>query len=493
MGVTQFSFILLPLCLLWALKPTRLLHLMIVATIFESAAAVNVGSLGVQPGLVPAAMFIGFIALQLLLGAQYPGAAQAWHISKPFVVVTLWAIVGSIVMPRLLQGQVLVWPQKVTPPFALIPLAPDPGNINQDCYIAVDCCMLVMTALFLTRPSVPLRPFITTYHWTGFLVAALAIWQLASKLAGVPYPNDLFYSNPGVAILTLQTIGFVPRINGPFTEPSSLGGYMSGIVCSCGWLLLQRHEGWTIRALLIVALAMIMLSTSTTGFGVLAIIGVGVPTVALARGNARIIAGILKVGMPFIVVGIISMFAASVVQPTILTNAKEVLESTLNKQESSSYQDRTGADLDSITAFEDSFGLGVGWGSNRSSSLLPGLSANLGIPGMAALIWFGVRLTRHVGRARLSASRDQMFVIDACCGSLTGTMLAACLSGPTISWVSFFFLIGLLIACVVRVEMESRLRSRLMAASANASRDQSVAAGAALTIQGYAPGPSGRL
>jgi hypothetical protein len=465
---------------------------MIVASVFESAAAVNVGSLGVQPGLVPAAMFIGFMALQLLLGARYPGGAQVWDMSKPFVLVTLWAIVSSIVLPRLLEGQVMVWPQKVTPPFALVALAPNSGNINQDCYIAVDCCMIVMPALFLTRPSVPLRSFINAYLFTGFLVAALAVWQLASKLAGVPYPNDLFYSNAGVAILTLQTMGVMPRINGPFTEASSLAGYMLGIVCSCGWLLLQRHEGWMIRVLLIAALLTIMLSTSTTGFGSLAIVAAGVPAVALARGNTKMIASILKVGVPLIIVGGMTVFTASVVQPSILTNAQVVLDTTLNKQESSSYQDRTGADLDSIAALGDSYGLGVGWGSNRSSSLLPGLLASLGIPGMAALIWFGARLSRRVSRARQSASLDQMFVIDACCGSLTGTILAACLSGPTINGVSVFFLIGLLIACVARVEMESRIRKRLMAASENPSRGRSVATSAALTTQEYARGPSGR-
>jgi hypothetical protein len=155
-----------------------------------------------------------------------------------------------------------------------------------------------------------------------------------------------------------------------------------------------------------------------------------------------------------LVTGGLVLFTINLVQPSLLSDMQGILEATLNKQDSSSYQDRTTADIDSLIAFEDSFGFGTGWGSNRSSSLIPGLLATLGLPGMAGLIWFVVTLGKHVRHARRYApSQDMVFVIDACCGALTGFLLGGLIAGPTISSVTFYFLLALLVACVARVEM----------------------------------------
>jgi hypothetical protein len=458
MGITQLSFVLLPLSLLWAMRPVRLLQLMVVATVFDASAVLTIGSLGVTPGLAPGGIFLGFVALQILLGVRYPGGRQVWPMIFPFALVTVWAVLSSIIMPRVFEGQIYVWPQKMEPPFVITALAPTAGNLNQDIYLVIDCSLLVLTSMFLTKPSVQLKSLINVYLFSAYLAAAIALWQLGNKLAGIPYPNDLFYSNPGWAILTQQQVGVVPRINGSFSEPSSLAGYMAGIVCSCGWALLQGHRHTGLRLILIVGLVTMALSTSTTGFGVLAIVSCGIPIYAVARGDARLTGSVLNIGLPLVLVGGMIVFAASVIQPTIISNLQEVVDATLSKQESTSYQERTSADADSMTAFEDSFGLGTGWGSNRSSSLIPGLLATVGLPGVGGLIWFFVVLTKHVRRARRSMpSQDHLFVIDASCGALVGYVLPAILAGPTIGSVTFFFLLGLLVACVARVEMD-RLR-----------------------------------
>jgi hypothetical protein len=286
------------------------------------------------------------------------------------------------------------------------------------------------------------------------MVVALSVWQLASKLAGAPYPEELLYSNPGWAILTTQQMGLVPRINGPFPEPSSLAGYMAGIVCACGWTVVQGNGNMTVRLLLVLGILTMALSTSTTGFGVLAITACGLPIYAVMRGDVRLISGILRASVPLIMLGFLIVLTISVVKSDIFDQIRDVIDFTLNKQDSSSYNERTSFDIDSLAAFVDSFGLGTGWGSNRSSSLLPGLLANIGVPGVAGLIWFVAVLAKHVRRAkRLSASRDNLFVIDACCGSLVGSVLAALLAGPAITSVTFYFLIALLVSCVARLEL----------------------------------------
>jgi hypothetical protein len=332
--------------------------------------------------------------------------------------------------------------------------------LNQDFYLAINCILLVLTALFLTKSKLSLAPLIRAFFLSGFVVAAVAVWQFGNKVAGVPYPNELFYSNPGWAILTGQSIGVVPRINGSFAEPSAMASYMSSIVCAAGWLMLQGNRDTMVRLLFIVGLMTMGLSTSTTGFGVLAIVAVGVPIYAMVTASTRMMAAVMKVGVPLVLlIGLIG-FGASTLAPSINKNIEEVFAATVNKQQSSSYEDRTSADIDSLQATVDSYGLGAGWGSNRSSSLVPGLLAGIGVPGVLGLLWFGLGLAGQVRRARrLGCSREQLLVIDGCCGGLAGFILSGVLSGPTISSVAFYFLLALLIACVTTVELQARARS----------------------------------
>ena len=455
MGLTEFSFIELPLCLLWALQPERLLKLMVLAQVFEAAAALTVGSFGVQPGLVAAMIFVLFVLLQLLLGARYPGDVAAWRLVRPFVLVTVWALASSYVMPRLFHGQVYVWPQKEIPPYVIAPLEPSSSNINQDVYLAISCLLVVLVSAFLTRTRSPLLPFLRTFLWSGILVAVVSVWQFANKIAHVPYPSDLFYSNPGWALNTGQQFGALPRINGPFSEPAALASYAASIVCASGWLMLQGHRDQLARWAFVAALGTMFISTSTTGFAALAVVAVGIPVYALLTGSSRIVAMVLKVGVPIVVLLGLAFFAGDTLVPRFDSSVETVIASTLDKQNSSSYDERTSGDADSLQATIQTYGLGTGWGSNRSSSLLPGLLSTIGLPGVLGLLWFGVSLARRVRRARRSAaSVEKLMVIDGCCGGIFGFLLCTLISGPTISSVTFYFLVALLVASVVRVELE---------------------------------------
>jgi hypothetical protein len=354
-------------------------------------------------------------------------------------------------MPRVFAGMVYVWPQKSAPPYIIAALEPTAGNFNQDVYLVLDCLFVFLAALYL-RSNDKAADLIRTYFWSAVLVAGLALWQFASRTVGVPYPNDLFYSNPGMATLTTQSIGSIPRINGPFTEPSALAGYMVGIMCASGWAMMQGHRGGLLRWSFALAVLTIALSTSATGIAVALILVLGVPGVALVTGSVRLMASIIKIWLPAFLCVMILFTIATVFIPGLGDAAELIFSSTVNKQDSSSYEERTSADFDSLTAFVDSYGLGVGWGSNRSSSLIPGLLASLGIPGCVGLIWFGTVVTREVRKARRGhVTAEQLLAIDACTGAIIGFLLAAMLSGPTINAITFYFLLALLIATATRV------------------------------------------
>jgi hypothetical protein len=464
MGVTAFSFLLLPLSLIWFWSPAKLLKLMLIAAVFEAAAALTLGSLGVQPGLVPGFAFIGYMSLQFLLGAELPGCADVTRVVGPFVAVTVWAIVSSVVIPRLLQGQVLVWPQKPTPPYVLTPLAPSSGNINQDLYLKIDCLLMVLAAIYIrSRPSSV--QFIRFYLWSGVLVGALAVWQFLHRMAGVPFPDDMLYSNPGLAILNTQTMGVLPRVNGPFTEPSALATFMVAMVSASAWAIIKGHRDAMLRWMLGIGLLTIGLTTSATGIAVVCALAVGVPALALATGALRMMSSVIKLWLPAAIIAVLLFVVAAIFIPNLGKIVNLVFNETANKQDSSSYKDRSQVDYDSINVIFQTYGLGAGWGSNRSSSLLPGLLASVGIPGCAGLLWFGFVVTQQVKKARrLRCSRDDLLVVDVCCGALVGYLLAAFLSNPMINSATFFFLLALLIGCTTRITSQAvQRRAHMMA------------------------------
>lgn len=455
MGVTGFTLILLPLCLILFTNMGRLLQLMLVFGVFEAAAALTFGGIGLQPALMPGLAFIAYFVLQLLLGARFSGQAPVVSMTKPFVLVTVYALASSALMPWIFQDKVFVWPQKAQPPFVLTPLEPSSSNINQDIYLLINCGILVAAAIFMVGSSLRLKILFKTYLASGFVVAVIAIWQFASKVAHVPYPESLFYSNPGWAILTGQQMGSIPRINGPFAEPSSLGGYMGTIVCATGWQLLQGHRDRVLKWLFFTGLLIMMLSTSSTGFGMLGLVCIGVAALGVLTGSARIMGAIVKLGLPLGLLILLLFGIGSTFAPELSKNVGMIFGQTLTKQQSSSYEDRTSTDVDSLMVAVDTFGLGAGWGSNRSSSLVPGLLAGVGIPGVIGLAWFAFVIGKGVRRAKATrCARDQLFVIDGCCGALIGFIAAALLSGPTISSVTFFCLVAILIACIVQVDMQ---------------------------------------
>ena len=467
MGVTLFSFILLPLCALWCFRPMRLLQLLFIVAIFEAAAAVTVGGLGVQPGLVPAIAFVLYVMLQMILGASYPGQQAAWRMVSPLVLVGTWALASSFLMPRLFEGEVYVWPQKSLPPFVLTLLEPTSSNLNQDFYLLLNLVVLVVAALFLTKSDIRLKPLLDAYLISIGVAAFVAVWQFASKMAHVPYPDALFYSNPGWAILTEQTMGAIPRINGSFAEPSSLGSYMAAAACCTGWLTIQGHRDRILRVIFVVSVCGVLLSTSTTGIVSLAMAGALVIGMAVGGGSTRMVGAILKYGIPLVVLIAFLGFLATVLAPSILDSLGDIFDATANKGSSSSFNDRTSTDIDSINAALGTYGLGVGWGSDRSSSLIPGLLAGVGFPGLAGILWFAVALARRVRAARRSTcDADTLTVIDGCCGALVGYLLAAVLSAPTLSAVGFFVLLAMLIAAVARAEIHVPARRVAVRASA---------------------------
>ena len=458
--MTAFGLCFLPFCLYFWRQPVRLLELVMVGAVFAAAAVVVAGGYGVTPALVPAALFLNLFLLQLSLGTRYPAERTVLAVMAPFIAVVAGAIASSFLMPRLFEGEILVWPQKMSGLPALTPLAPNSGNDTQDMYLLVNASLAVAASFYLTRDAFAPRRLLDAYFFSGLLVVCIAVWQFAGNTLHVWYPTDFFLSNPGWALLSNESLGSLMRLNGPFSEPSALAGYLCGSVSAAAWVIFNGDKALLPRFMLVLGLGIILLCTSTTGYLTLAILcGLMLLRTFFAASPAtrrRVLSGAVIAGA----LVALAMATIPLAAPGVAQEAQTIFTDTMNKQQSSSYADRTMADHDAMRAMVASDGLGVGWGSDRSSSLGPGLCAAVGVWGILGLLWFCIGLFRHVAIAHRLADAGSRAVMHGCSAGLLGTLAAAMLAGPTLTSPDFYLLLALLVATAARVRQQARALPR---------------------------------
>lgn len=459
--LTGLGAILLPICIISANAPGRLLCLVFLSAAFMAAAAIVVGGYGISPGLIPTALFIGSFTLKTIFGARYPAERIVLRIFLPFILVVAWALISSYMMPRFFASDILVWPQKFSSFGVITPLAPNFGNITQDLYLLAAATLAVCAASYLTQTGFALRRLLNAYFAAGLLVVAISLWQLCSHLAGIWFPTAFFLSNPGWAQLDDESIGGFIRITGPGSEPSELAAYLCGSIGATGWIVLNGHPGWLPKLLLALATLVTLLCTSTTGYAALAIMCLMTLIYAILFGSKILRWNVTKAGLGICALTAAMAVTVPVIAPGVAHSASVIFTATVDKQHSSSYADRTSADHDSLREMFESDGLGVGWGSNRSSSLLPGLAASVGIFGITGLAWFALNIFVSVRHAhRLTSQPELRQVMHGCMGGIVGTLSAALISAPTITSPDFFLLIAMLIATASRIRLDADAEGR---------------------------------
>jgi hypothetical protein len=462
--LTALGFVLLSLSMLFLLRPGILLQIVLLASSLGAAVPVII-KLGGEPfglpsGFLAGLLFVAVVGLDHIPRSLEAGEREGARAVIPMILFTVAVLTGAYILPRLFAGEFNVWPQRVGILNVASPLAPTGGNITQSLYLMTNTAILALAALYVSRASVRPLAFVRAYLASGYIVVFLCLWQLVSKHTGIYYPSEFLYSNPRWAILTEQTFGNVNRINGPFTEPAALAAYLSGIIFACLWMLLRGHGGNWVRVLFVLAFAATLMSTSTTG---ILVVTIAIPAVLMrsATSRERRAVGLTVTGIVggFFAIGVFTYLVLPSVFASVQAVVAPVIEQTLDKPESGSYIDRTTKDLDSLAILVPSFGFGAGWGSVRSSSLIPGVLGNGGLPGFILLGWFAIHLTRLVSRARRIALTGEVRVaMDTMVGSVLGTLCAAVLAAPTINDVDFFLRVAVIVGCAARICVDARGR-----------------------------------
>lgn len=336
------------------------------------------------------------------------------------VALGLWSIVVTVLGPLLFAGTPVLDPKRgidtgVGDPQ---PLAFALSNVAQLGYLLIGIATVI--AIGTTRRLSPHLPAVA--FGVGTVVSS------GRYLLPEALQTTLFDNSNNVAYTTGQFNGDVERLRGIFSEPSSFGAF-SAAGAVFFFVAAGRLGGRT--RLLYLGLGVWSFVNAVysfsggaliTGLIVLALLAAkGVATLVLSRSriNPAALLSILLIPVLWLLVG-----------HNVLAFVQQVIS---NKTDSSSFANRTAANDFSYDLMPQTFGLGVGLGSNRPSSFVASVVSTIGLPGLVLFGFVFVALT-------VAAVRTEEF--SAAAWALVTIIVSKVVAGPDISDPPMWFLLG---------------------------------------------------
>ncbi len=147
--------------------------------------------------------------------------------------------------------------------------------------------------------------------------------------------------------------------------------------------------------------------------------------------------------------------------------------SIAGKTETGSYKSRTGADRMGLETFGTTWGLGMGLGSHRPSTLPVALLSNVGLPGTLAFVGFiGLCLHRPRQHGRWPGDARALWPLRA---FTLGLLVGHCVSNPNINSQLLWLSLTLNLAVTVYRNTPAQATVQRMALAAGARLAQPVA------------------
>jgi hypothetical protein len=344
------------------------------------------------------------------------------------VFFLLWSLLVTLLAPALFNGMTVHVPSGAT---KLAIGYFTTSNVAQIIYLALGVCVV----WFLARSSKPGPELIGLVTGTATL---LSLWRYLNQLIGLPFPEGLFDNSPAFAYIE-SAPDDVERFRGIFSEPSGLAGLSLVTIAYMLPRSFQLRGGRRVGALLTAGTAAYLGAISTSATFVVA--GVAVGLIAGVTFALRFLLRRTSVSVLASVAGCALVIGALWFLPILAG----FVETTVNqKVGSASFSERSATNDAALDVFVNTFGFGVGLGSNRASSFVPGLLSTTGIVGT---IVFATAVAVLIQRA--SAVREYRPVIWA----VVTLLVAKVVAGPDLNdtsgvmWIS----LGLLSAAASNV------------------------------------------
>lgn len=382
--MTLLGSIFIPLGIgFWLFKPRWLLPLAIIAAAFQAGSVLNIRDVGLPPYYFVSILMVLHLLWSWLfkgtLRIRIPSSSSVY----PLLLFWAWASASAVIMPFVFRGMLVLDPSadiEIFGDFPVTSLHFSFGNVVQIVWLTVNLGAILFAARFGNWEEVR-----KALRLAVGIALTIILVQFVLSQFGYQFPEWLFHSNPGQHQAML---GDYDRPNGSFSEPSIAGVLVTSVTLGALARFLNGGSIWLFAATLICTLLVRSAgSLLALAVGCLILGVVYFPTRKfdlLSLSAARKRYAILAL---FCLTGIAFVFAAPSINETLAAN-------TVNKIDTASFISRTTADLAGLTVFRDTYGLGVGIGSIRTSGFLATLLATTGL-GALLFVWFAIRLAKR--------------------------------------------------------------------------------------------------
>jgi hypothetical protein len=438
---------------------------------FGCTAIASIPALGSSSPLIYT-MFVLLLIMNAVLRPNFPQALALvfrQHFSAMAAsALAVWALASAIVLPRLFSGETSAF-IPVNGEIREVALAPAAGNITQTAYLTAGILAFLSLRILLVQRS-SLKAVRSGFF--SFIIAnvLLGILDLAGKVAGL---GDwlLPIRTADYALLSeVEATGFW-RIVGGYSEASAFA--MSCLACVAFTFVYWRRSGSLLAMALTLALLFLLIfSTSSTAYVGLAFLSL----LAAVPMGATFVTGKIKVqdlllfGALLIVIACALaayLYSAKLYDPF----ADLIRTMVLEKSNSSSGQERSYWNYVSLQSFLETYGLGIGMGSSRSSSWLVSVISQLGLVGtlifaaLTAAIFHGVGSIRVCGQAEIYALASSARAMAA------GWLIGICVSGSGADpGLLFFLILAVILGCKAHLSAHRRAARRAATARAELMR-----------------------
>jgi hypothetical protein len=410
-------------------------------TVLGGAAAVFVGSAGIQPGH----LFLVFVTVSILSYRQDgTEAIRALTFPKPafwLACLVVYGVMLGFFAPRILARMTQIIPvgtSEYPVTGSTVPLGPVSSNFTQALYLAADLLTFVLVVAVSQTVS-------------GFRAVTFGLMSFATANLFFAFVDLFGHGTPLEAMMDLirnaqyqfhdeDIVAGVKRVVGSWPEAAAFAGISLGIIGFTGTMWVCGRYSKANGILFLLTSIMVVRSTSSTGLLGLPVCLVIIYAASLIRcggptGTRTSAAVVLFTPLAIIVAALVIFMNEDLYRQ--IYNYFDLL--IFSKSTTASGIERSAWNRYAFQNFIDSYGLGVGLGTSRTSSFLFALLSNVGIPGT---VFFAIFLTSTVVLARgeqRTIDADIRLSARAACVCL---LIGATVSGALVDLGLLFFILA---------------------------------------------------
>ncbi|MDP9954610.1 hypothetical protein J2X97_000247 [Epilithonimonas hungarica] len=402
--MTLFGIIWIFIMIFLLFKPTQyLVSALIFSSIFQATSVINISGRGIQPFFITELFFI----LKFLFAQKNFKSIRIDRTSRGLFLFLLVCIVSAGFYPEIFRG-IEVYPGNLgideNVEFGGAHLSYSSSNMIQSIFLAVHVITFYM--IYLKADVID-----TQFIWKSIIITVctfifLGFLQYLHLLnPSVPYPSSFIFNNEVFENKDSFSVDGqlgITRMAATFTEPSIAGAF----IAASFWAFFPQ-KGLKFRCITLLLFICLIFNLSSTGM-VTFLAGAIVYTFIFKR----------KI-LIWVALSICIVYYVIISVPSLNFILNGIL---LDKLNTGSGINRSSADLFSWNLFLDTYGLGVGLGSHRTSSFLFNTLSNIGFLGSLLWVIFISRLLKPLFKVR--DNPEVLFVLVfslvLLCGQIAG-------------------------------------------------------------------------